>query len=398
MSKLTAYTGATLYPVEGPPVRNGTMLTSDGRIQCIGTCDVEIPSDAAIVDLRGRVVIPGIVDAHSHVGIMGDGDGPGANDANEMPEAVNGKIRVIDSVDPRQRSFEFAREGGITTACIVPLGNPIAGTAAVLKTSGRTVDGMIVRNPAGLKCALGEGPKRSHGQARKQAPFTRMGTAALVRDFFRSAAEYAAGRPPKGGPVGLNLGLEAGAMVLKGQIPFRVHAHRQDDIVTAVRLAEEFGIQYRIEHCTEGHLIAEFLAKHGVIAHVGPGLFCRRPQEWARADERNAAILHAAGVKVCLVTDHPFLDSRYILASAAIVWKYGMPFEDVLRALTLWPAESLGVQDRVGSLRAGKDADFVVLSGEPLRYKSVVLSTYAGGVEVYHRPIYGSDCVVNNVE
>ncbi len=382
MSTLTAYVHATIYPVAAPPIYDGIMLVRDGKILAVGGADLGIPDGAELCDMSGLSVMPGLVDAHSHVGIMGDGEGQAANDSSESAEPVNAKIRVIDSVNPRQRSFAMAREGGITTSCIIPLGNPIAGLTCVLKTAGDVLDDMVLKNPAGLKSALGEAPKRSYGQKRGQPPFTRMGIACMVRNFLAQAEEYNRSKAKSG----FNESLENGAMLFRGEIPLRIHAHRQDDIVTAVRIAEEFGIAYRIEHCTEGHLVADFLARHRVTAHVGPGLFCRTAQEWANADERNAAILEHTGVKVCLITDHPFLDSRYLMTSAAMVHKYGMSFAGTLRSITLSPAESLGIERRVGSLEPGKDADFVVLSGRPFSYKSVILATYINGVAVYRRP------------
>jgi len=404
---LVAFKGAAIYPVDAPKMESGTILVADGKVKALGGGESEIPTGAEVVDLTGKVILPGFIDAHSHLGIMGEGEGQSSNDANEMPDPVNGKISSLYSANPAHRSFASAREGGITTVNIVPLGNPIAGLSFACKTVGSIIDDMVVRDPTGLKCALGEGPKRAHGLNRKQAPTTRMGIAGLVREFFYKAREYKEKKEAAKAVAGLatddaseargegdgkmpdiDLNLEAGVRVLRGELPFRIHAHRYDDIVTAIRICEEFGISYSIEHCTAGHLIVDFLAEREITAHVGPGLMSRGPQERAEADDRNPAILDAAGVKVCLITDHPFLDSRYMLPYAAVVHKHGMPLDRVLRALTLNPAESLGIDDRVGSLTPGKDADFLVLSGEPFTYTSVILSTYIEGEEVYSRPTY----------
>ena len=402
------FKGATIYPVDGPKIEDGVMIVEGGKIKAIGSAkDVEIPA-VEVIDVSGKVILPGFVDAHSHVGVWGDGEGSAAYDGNEMGNPIAAKVSALDAANPEQVSFAGAREGGITSLQIIPgSGNPVGGLAFACKTAGTIIDDMVIKNPTGLKGALGENPKRAYGQFFKKAPMTRMGTAGVIRDYFHQVKEYMAkkeaaearakeaeakaedaeanGNGVAPGPD-YNPDLEAGALVMKGEIPFRVHAHRYDDIITAVRICEEFGIPFSIEHCTTGFKVAQFLGERGAVAHVGPGLFSRGKQELADADERNPALLDAAGVKVCLITDHPFLDSSYLLPYAGVAHKHGMPLDRVLRALTLNPAESLGIEDRVGSLTPGKDADFVVMSGEPFTYTSVILSTHIEGNVVYKRP------------
>jgi len=218
-----------------------------------------------------------------------------------------------------------------------------------------------------------------------------MGTAGLIREYFHKASTYMKNKDKaqaEGKPFDIDLNMEPGVRVLKKEMPFRVHAHRHDDIVTAIRLCEELSIDYSIEHCTDGHLIADFLGNRQAVAHVGPGLSSRSKVETANFTDKNPAILAKSGVKVCLITDHPFLDCRYFLAYGAVAHKHGLSFNDTLKALTINPAESLGVADRVGSLEAGKDADFIVLSGEPFIYTSVILETYIEGQKVWERPVY----------
>ncbi len=377
-----AYIGAKIYPVDGPPIDDGVILVEDGKIAGIGG-DLPIPDGVEVVDLSGKVIIPGLVDAHSHAGMWGDGEGEASQDGNERPGPITADVDAIDSVNPHHTSFASCREGGVTTVQIHPgSGNAIGGLCFAAKTAGEVVDDMVLKAPTGLKGALGENPKRGAG---KDSPKTRMGTAALIRDYFARAREYGRKRD-EGKSPDPDRGLENVLRVLEGEIPFRVHAHRSDDIVTAVRLCEELGIAYNIEHCTDGYLIAGFLGERGIAAHVGPGLSSRGKVETANRHEGNAAILAAAGVKVCLVTDHPFLDARYLMAYGGVAQKYGLSFEDTLRALTICPAESIGVDDRVGSLSQGKDADFLVLAGEPFSFKSPVLATFIEGVEVYTRP------------
>ena len=377
--------GAKIYPVNGDVLENGMMLIDNqGKIAAIGE-NLSAPADCQVLDLTGKVVLPGFVDAHSHVGIWGDGEGRPAYDGNEMSAPVVAQVNALDATNPRQRSFASAREGGITSIQIVPgSGNPIGGLGFACKTAGTIIDEMVIKNPTGLKGAMGENPKRSH-------KLTRMGVAAKIREYFQQAAEYAQKKDAalaEDKPFDIDLNLEPGYKVIKGEIPFRVHAHRHDDIVTAVRLCEELGIQYTIEHCTDGHLVADFLAEHQVQAHVGPGLSSRGKVELANFTDANAAMLHKAGVKVSLITDHPFLDSRYFHAYGGVAMKYGLTVEETLRMMTINPAESLGIADRVGSLEVGKYADFLVLSGEPFTYTSVILETYIEGKQVYKRPVY----------
>lgn len=384
--------GAKIYTVTGPLIESGMMLINTaGKIEAVGQT-IEAPAGVKVLDLTGKVILPGLIDAHSHVGVWGDGEGKAGYDGNEMPHPVNAKVNALDATNPMQRSFCSAREGGITTIQIVPgSGNPIGGLGFVCKTAGTVIDDMVVKAPSGLKGAFGENPKRAHGQGLKHAPSTRMGTAALIREYFLNAKAYGEKKEKaqsEGRPFDVDLNLEPGLMVLRGEVPFRAHAHRHDDIVTAIRLCEEFGIKFSIEHCTDGHLIADFLGKKQITAHVGPGLGSRGKVETANGTDRNPAVLAKHGVKICLITDHPFLDSRYFLAYGAVAHKHGLSFEETLKAMTINPATSIGVADRVGSLEVGKDADFIVLSGDPFSYRSVVLETYIEGKRVWERPSY----------
>lgn len=384
--------GAKIYPVIGPALHPGMMLIDDhGKIQSIGE-QIDLPEGCPVLDCTGKVILPGLIDAHTHVGMWGDGEGSTAYDGNERPDPLNAKVSALDAINPFQRSFEGAREGGITTVQIMPgSGNPIGGLALACKTAGTIIDEMVIKYPTGLKGALGENPKNFHGNHLKHTPSTRMGTAALIRDYFAQVKQYAAQKresESKGELFELNLNLEPGVRVLQGEMPYRVHAHRHDDIVTVVRLCEEIGISYTIEHCTDGHLIAEFLGEKGITAHVGPGLSAPSKVETMQSTDRNPAILAAHGVKVCLITDHPFLNCRYFMVYGAVAHKFGMSFEDTLKAMTINPAESIGVSDRVGSLETGKDADFIILSGEPFTYRSVIEKTYIEGRLVWERPSF----------
>ncbi len=382
---------AKIYPVVGDMIERGQILIDNGKIVAIGQT-VDAPAEVEVLDLEGKIVTPGLIDIHTHVGIWGDGEGADSMDGNEKPDAINPKVNALDSTNPHQRSFEGAREGGITTMQIVPgSGNPIGGLGFACKSYGNIIDEMVIKNPTGLKGALGENPKNLHGNVLKHAPATRMGTAGLIREYFEEAKAYMAKKEAaekEGKDFDINMKYEPGVMVLRKEIPFRIHAHRHDDIVTAVRLCQELDIDCSVEHCTDGHKIADFLAKNNVLACVGPGLSNSGKVETADFTDANPAILHKAGVKVCLMTDHPFLNTRHFMTYGAVSARYGISFEDVLKMMTINPAEALGLEDRVGSLEVGKDADFLIYDGHPFSYKTKLEATYIEGKQVWERPVY----------
>lgn len=383
--------GAKIYPVVGHVIQEGMMIIDEqGKIKDIGK-DLQIDKDDQVLDFSGKVIIPGLIDCHSHVGMWGDGEGRTAYDGNESVRPITGEVRAIDAVNPRQISFEGAREGGITTVQIVPgSGNPIGGLAFACKTYGSIIDDMVIKNPTGLKGATGENPKGAHGRAQGHSPATRMAVASMIRQYFSEAKEYGAKKKKAqedNKAFESDLNLESGLMVLNKEIPYRVHAHRHDDITTVIRICEELEIDYTIEHCTDGYLIAEYLGEKKVTAMVGPGLSAATKVENAKISDENPAILAKNGVKVCLMTDHPFLNCRYFLQYGAISHKYGLPFDETLKAMTINPAEALGIEDRVGSLEVGKDADFVVLNGQPFSYKGSVEKTFIEGNLVWERGI-----------
>jgi imidazolonepropionase-like amidohydrolase len=372
---ILAITGAKIYPISGKPMEGATLLTANGKILAAGR--VEIPAGARVLDARGQHLLPGFVDPHTHVGLWGEGDGPAAYDGNEWTSATTGQVRALDAINPFHVSFADSRNAGITTVQTLPgSGNPIGGEMVVVKTRGRTADEMVLRRPSGLKGALGENPKRLHGQNNKRMPATRMGVAAVIRGYLIKAQEYS---PEKG----RDLGLELAQMVLRKEIPLRLHAHRADDIITAIRIAHEFDVDLSIEHCTEGWMVADALAEAGFPVTLGPTLGGRGKLETANMTFRNPGILEKAGVHVSLITDHPFVPVTHHRIQGALAVREGMTEEGALRAMTLNPADMLGVADRVGSLEPGKDADFVLWSDHPFKAQARVLATYIDGKAVY---------------
>ncbi|MGC7872780.1 amidohydrolase [Desulfosporosinus sp. SYSU MS00001] len=348
----------------------GDLLIEESKIAALGET-LEVPGDAEVIDASGCLVLPGMIDAHCHVGIGEEIYRWEGEDFNEMTDPVTPDMRAIDGINPEDEGFRDARLGGITAVFTGPgSGNVIGGTGVVMKTAGKIVDKMVVRDPAGLKIAFGENPKMVYGEQKKM-PMTRMGTAALLRQALVDAQVYKGKlEDGKNDPDKLperDLGLEVLMKVIQREIPLRAHAHRADDIMTAIRIAREFDVDLVIEHCTEGHKIAEELAELGYPAVVGPLLTNRSKVELKDKSFQTPGILTKAGVKVAIMTDHSVTPIEQLPLCAALAHKAGMDKEDALRAITINAAEILGVADRIGSLEVGKDADIVVWDEHPFQ-------------------------------
>lgn len=357
--------GKVLTP--GEELAGGTVLIEGGVIREVGR-EVEVPAGAEVFDATGKYVIPGLIDAHCHSGVFPDGVGLRESDGNEMTDPVTPHLRALDAIHPEDLAFEDLRRWGVTTINTSPgSANIVGGQTAVVKTWGRTVEEMLVKAPAGMKMALGENPKRVYGE-QKKFPSTRMGNAGLLREWLTKARNYLEKREhaeKKGEPFEVDLKLEALAQVLLGKLPAHIHCHRADDIMTALRIADEFGIEKLVLiHATEGYKVADLLAERGVPCVVGPILFSRTKYELRGMNPKNPALLSQAGVKVAIQTDQRSA-VKYILFDAALAVREGMDEGEALKAITLYPAEILGISDRVGSLAPGKDADLVVLSDHP---------------------------------
>lgn len=364
-------------------IKNGLIKTMTGRefsgniliegtkiVALIEDLTMDVPTDAQVIDALGCLVLPGFIDAHCHVGIGEEIYRWEGEDFNEMTDPVTPDMRAIDGINPEDEGFRDARLGGVTAVFTVPgSANVIGGTGVVMKTAGRIVDKMIVRDPAGLKIAFGENPKMVYGEQKKM-PMTRMGTAALLRQTLVDAQTYKdkleQGKTDPDKLPERDLGLEVLVRVINREIPLRAHAHRADDIMTAIRIAREFDVDLVIEHCTEGHKIAEELGELGYPAVVGPLLTNRAKVELKDKSFKTPGVLANAGVKVAIMTDHSVTPIEQLPLCAALACKAGMDKEDALRAITINSAEILGVSDRIGSLEVGKDADIVIWSEDPL--------------------------------
>ncbi|MET0965903.1 MAG: amidohydrolase [Nakamurella sp.] len=378
-----AITGAHVVPVEGAPF-DGTVLMRAGRIAAMGP-DVTVPADAELIEAGGRWVLPGLIDAHTHVGLHEEAEGWAGSDTNELTDPVTAAVRALDAINPADMGFDDALSGGITTVNVNPgSGNPIGGLTVAIHTHGRTVDEMVLRSPSGLKSALGENPKRVYSE-KKQTPSTRLGTAMVIRKAFVDAQNYraklAAAQPDA--PPPRELTSEALALVLDGAIPWRQHCHRADDIATAVRIADEFGYRLVIDHGTEAHLVADLLADRGIPVLIGPLLTSRSKVELRHRSLANPGKLAAAGIEISIITDHPVVPIYLLVHQATLAAKEGLDRGTALRAITINPARAMGVDGRVGSLAVGKDADVVLWSGDPLDVMQRALRVFIGGREVY---------------
>ncbi|MDQ2086217.1 amidohydrolase [Herbivorax sp. ANBcel31] len=348
-------------------------------------------SDITVIDAKGKYVLPGFIDAHCHVGICEDSVGFEGDDTNEMTDPVTPHLRAIDGVFHMDKAFVEARENGVTTVVTGPgSANVIGGQFAALKTYGRRVEEMVVKDPVAVKIAFGENPKTVYAE-KKQSPSTRMATAALLRENLISAKEYKELIQKHNDDMENNdkpdydMKLEALLKVLNREIPFKAHAHRADDILTAIRIAREFDVDLTIEHCTEGHLITDILCEEGVGTIIGPSISDRSKVELRNLTIKTPGILSKAGIKVAIMTDHPCTPVQYLTVCAAMAVREGMDEEEALKAITINAALLNGIEDRVGSIEAGKDGDITIFDGHPFEFKSKTMATIINGKVVYER-------------
>lgn len=364
--------GGLVKTMAGPDIEGGQVLVAGGKIQAVGK-EVHAPAEAQVIDAAGCIVAPGFVEAHSHIGLFDSGIAANAMCTNEIADGRAAHLRGIDGLQPMDEMFRDAYSRGVTTAATGPGGaNVLGGTFAAIKLYGKRIDEMIVKNPVAMKCALGENPKVFHGQNRREPPLTRMGTAAMLREMLAKAVEYGERLEAHGADPAHNKKppfdpkLEALLPVVRREIPLKAHVHRADDIFTALRIAREFGVAITLDHCTDGHLIADELAKEGVPCLVGCAFGQKMKPEHKNQSWITPGVLDKAGVKVAIITDAPGPPLEYLPLCAGLAIGGGMEEEAAWRAITINPAQILGIGHRVGSLEPGKDADIAIHRGNPL--------------------------------
>lgn len=379
---------AVLHTMEGIDYENGWMTVENGVITGLGPMGIcpQQPGEEWL-DLDGAHIYPGFIDAHTHLGMWEDGLTFEGDDGNEETDPITPQLRAIDALNPMDRCFREALESGVTTVITGPgSANPIGGQLAAIKTAGRCIDKMIVKAPVAMKMALGENPKTVY-HGKNQTPVTRMATAALIREQLRKAERYLddterALAEEDFDPPEYDIKCEALLPLLRREIPAHIHCHRADDIFTAIRIAEEFQLDYVIVHGTEGHLITEELAEKKVRVLSGPILCDRSKPELRNLTPACPGKLTEAGIQTALITDHPVIPIQYLPLCAGLAVREGMDPEMALRAITIEPARICGLDDRLGSLAVGKDADFSVFRQNPLTIAAKPEKVFVGGREI----------------
>ncbi|WP_019147092.1 amidohydrolase [Timonella senegalensis] len=387
-NSVIAITGGRVVPVTSEPIEGGVVLIEGGKITAVGAAgDVTVPEGAEIIDATGKWVTPGVVEAHGHIGIDEEANGPAGDDTNEMTQPTTPGVRALDAINIDDEGFRDALAGGVTAAVIKPgSGNVIGGRTCAIKTwGGRTIDEQVIKAEVSVKAALGENPKRVYG-GKDKMPSTRLGVAYVMRTAFVKAQNYAAKRAAaeeKGEPFERDLELETLAAVLDGTLVWDQHTHRHDDIATAIRLSEEFGYKLVVNHGTEGGKLRDVLVEKDIPVIYGPILTSRSKVELRDRGINNFVEMANAGVKLAITTDHPVVPIDRLVLQGILCVREGAEHQTVLEALTINPAEMLGLDDRIGSLEVGKDADVVVWSGDLLESQERAEKVLIDGKLVY---------------
>ncbi|NCB70626.1 MAG: amidohydrolase [Clostridia bacterium] len=376
-----------IFLIENDGFTKKDIELKDGKIERIGR-NLSNDSGSEEFDAEGMYITPGLIDAHSHIGLFNESMRWEGEDGNEEFDPVTPDMNAVDGINPFDISFREALEGGVTTASTGPgSANVIGGSFATVSLYGNIVDNMVIQSPASMKCAFGENPKGVYGQKGK-APVTRMGVAAILRETLVKAENYIARKEDaqyKGEHFDIDPKMEAMIPVIEKDIPLKAHAHRADDICTAIRIAKEFNVKLTLEHCTEGHLIADYIAEEGLSAQVGPTFGSRTKVELTNKSFETAKILSERGVKVSIITDHPVIPQQSLNMCAAMAVKAGMDEFEALKAITLNPAQTLGIDHLKGQLKEGLDADIVIWDQHPLDLQASTVRVYVKGEEVFGR-------------
>ena len=368
------FSGARILTAAAEDFEVGTLIVEDGKIKSVSAAE----GDRDALPYSGKVITPGLFDAHCHIGIYEEGIRDEGDDVNEMTDPVTPDVRAIDGIHHEDPAFAESYEGGLTTFCVAPgSGNVVGGQVCLIKNRRDLPDKMLYKEYVGMKVAFGENPKRVYGNQKKK-PMTRMGIAALLRETLTKAENYRNKQDKE-----KNLGMEALVKVLEGKVPLKAHAHRADDILTALRIAREFGVRITIEHCTEGDRILDALKEAGVPCIIGPSLSTRSKYELRYRNYSTAKVLSDAGILTAIMTDHPVIPAKELRVCAIAAIREGLDPKEALKMITINPAKIFGVDQEIGSLEPGKSADFVVWSGDPFDARTYVEELYVDGVLVY---------------
>lgn len=374
-----------ILTMAGKSYDKGCLLIDGTKIAAIEEF-IEETADMEVIDARGGWVMPGIIEAHCHVGITEEKKGMEGDDCNEMTNPITPYLRALDGINTLDAAFDDAVRAGITSVMVGPgSANVVGGQFVFMKTKGRVIDNLVIKAPAAMKIAFGENPKRNYGEKDKM-PGTRMAIAGMLREEIFKAITYlnkkeSALKQHK--DFDLDFRLEPWIPVLKGEIPLKAHVHRADDIMTAVRIAKEFHLKMTLDHCSEGYLIPEEIAGSGFPAIVGPALTTRNKIEVQNVSFKTPGILHQAGIKVAITTDHPVTPVQYLPKCAGFAARDGLGVEEGLKAITINAAEICGVANRVGSLEVGKDADIAIFDDNPMQTLTHTLYTLINGEVAY---------------
>lgn len=369
----------------GTDYEDGFVQIENGKIKALGSMTdySQFKGNERVIDAKGNLVMPGIIEAHCHMGITEEKKGMEGDDCNENVNPITPYLRAIDAINPIDAAFEDALRAGITSAMIGPgSSNVVGGQFAFVKTHGRCIDQMIVKAPAAMKVAFGENPKVNFS-GQNASPATRMAIAAMLREELFKAKAYQEKRKNNKNQE-KDFRYECWLPVLEGKIPLKAHAHRADDILTAIRIAKEFGLSMTIDHCSEGHLIAEEIKESGFPAIVGPDMASRNKIEVQNMAFKTVGILNKVGINTAITTDHPVSMIQFLPICAGLAVKSGLPEEEGLRSITIYAAQICGVADRVGSLEVGKDGDIVIFDGNPMEVFTKALCTIIEGKIVYY--------------
>lgn len=369
----------------GTDYEDGFVQIENGKIKALGSMTdySQFKGNERVIDAKGNLVMPGIIEAHCHMGITEEKKGMEGDDCNENVNPITPYLRAIDAINPIDAAFEDALRAGITSAMIGPgSSNVVGGQFAFVKTHGRCIDQMIVKAPAAMKVAFGENPKVNFS-GQNASPATRMAIAAMLREELFKAKAYQEKRKNNKNQE-KDFRYECWLPVLEGKISLKAHAHRADDILTAIRIAKEFGLSMTIDHCSEGHLIAEEIKESGFPAIVGPDMASRNKIEVQNMAFKTVGILNKVGINTAITTDHPVSMIQFLPICAGLAVKSGLPEEEGLRSITIYAAQICGVADRVGSLEVGKDGDIVIFDGNPMEVFTKALCTIIEGKIVYY--------------